>query len=334
MTRPSSITELISAALLRTRLSRGAEGLLLGSAAGILTACGVALSSAPTTSTGALIASAVSASACAATWWLEHRRGLLDVARVADRRLEQNGALVTSFERERQGGLAALLAAQTFERLPQAAVARAAPGPALAFIAAPLIAAALFASLAQRSPKLPAEVAEFAQRSAAQLAQSSSAGTDARAAELAHAAAAAASAAADGSITPAQAGEALRRAEARLSELVSEREQRKEFDPALWSARDLARAALRELSTGSVADSSGATAVSPGAAEVTAPLKNSGARSTMAGSSTESQPVQRSSPDPAGPAPLAAEVGTVAGRWWPTQYDDVVARWLAVRDTQ
>ena len=330
MKRPRSTLELVAAALLRTRLSRGAESACLALAAGLGAASAAELSGASAGTLPVLAVATLCAAACGATWWREHRGSAAEVARAADRRLAQDGALVTAFESELRGGLAALLAARTLGALPDGSLARAAPGPALAFLAAPLAAAALLSAVAQRVQGPGPGAFELAGRASAASARAAGSSGDPRAAELARLAAGAVEAAETGAGSPAEAAQALLEVQARLEELVAERSARGEFDPELWAARDLVQDAARGLSQGAPGGAPGAGGAEPAATKPSAALKKAPSGRTMSGSQSEGRSPPTPSDAPTGAA-AEAEVGTVAGRWWPRQYDDLVARWLATQ---
>lgn len=331
MSRAGSIAALVSAVLWRTRVSRAAESALLATAAGLATACALELSGAPAFTPAGLAAQSISALCCGWTWWGEHRQCAVDAALSADRELAQRGALLTAFEHEARGAkLGPLLAERVLERLPPDSAARAAHRPTLAFVAAPLAALAMYFALPERSTALPEGVPGMLERVAATLIRAAArpGRSEEQSAELVELAAALRAASAD----PVQADEApalLAECAPQLSAALSQvpAGMGEEPNAELNAALDLAQAALARLGGGPGVP--GGASASPGsAATAQSGLQNAPVRSTMAGSARDEQPL--ATPPSAIPAPATIpgpEAGTAAGRWWPPEYDDVVAAW-------
>lgn len=330
MTAPATLPEFVERALVRTKLAALVEGVLLGATAGLGTAAALVLSKSEPWSAAGWVVQGVSALACAGTWWAEHWPTRAEVAARADRRLGFDGALVAAWEREREGGgLGALLAARVVERLPADALARAAKRPALALAAGPLAALALFLALPKPVPALPEGVAELAGKVSVALGRAQGADGEASA-ELVELRGRL-EAAAQGAAEAGQAADALERA-AQVLENASLRAEG--ADPVLLAGADLAKAALARLADAGRAPTgakAGGLAPSESGGSGSASgfgMQNEPAARTMVGSPRGAS--DRATPPSPGPVPAvppASEVGTTAGRWWPAEYDDVVAAW-------
>ena len=329
MTRAATIAEFVEKALVRTRIAAFVEGVLLGLTAALGTAGALVLSRSEPWSAAGLVVQGVSAFACAGAWWAEHWPVRPEVAGRADRKLGFDGALLAAWEREREGGgLGSLLAARVVARLPADALARGVKRPALALAAGPLAALALFLALPRPAPALPAGVPELAGRVAVALGRAS--GEESAPAELVELRSRL-EATAVGATGAEEAAEALERAAGVLegaSAAVGG------ADPVLLAGSDLARAALARLAearkTPSGSSKGGpATAESGGSSSAAGfGMQNEPAARTMVGSPRGAS--DRATPPSSGPAPAvppALEAGTAAGRWWPAEYDDVVAAW-------
>ncbi|MCY3000422.1 MAG: hypothetical protein NTV21_01240 [Planctomycetota bacterium] len=329
MTAPASIAEVVEGALVRTRLAALVEGVLLGLTAALGTAGALVLSRSEPWSVAGFVVQGVSALACAGAWWAEHWPTRAEVAGRADRRLGLDGALLAAWERERDGGgLGGLLAARVLARLPADALARAAKKPALALAAGPLAALALFLALPRPAPALPVGVPELAGKVAVALGRAQ--GTDGAPAELVELRTRL-EAAAQGALGAEEAGEALEQAALVLEGASA---QAGGADPVLLAGSDLARAALARLADTRKAPAGPSTggknpSESDGSGSATGfGMQNEPAARTMVGSPRGA--LDRATPPSSGPAPAvppASEAGTAAGRWWPAEYDDVVAAW-------
>lgn len=317
---------------------RALEAALLGLAALCVALAAVAWSNAPAFSSQAVAAALIPAGFCAATWLFEHRRTLDEFARRMDRRLAQEGALLTAFELERRGArdaFGALLAQRVLRDLPARALRIASAPPSLAFLAAPLIAGAVLAAAMERAPARGPGGDLDALLQALVTAQSASIGAPSSESQDPAAAATFARAVArvealGQAPDPAQRERALTEVEAELAKLI-ERAPGSELAQRAEIARSLAEEARGK---------------SQGAAEGRRPfsdrerLQNGATDRTMSGSTSAAGASGQAAGTPAtapatltpglrpASAPPVAEAGTLAGRFWPARYDAVVAAWI------
>lgn len=340
MAEPRSIAEFVDVAVRRARAGWIGESLALGLAAAIAVDVAALASGAPWSDPASLAASALGGVACAATWWVERRRDRLEVARSLDRRLAQDGALTTALElgeREGSDSFARVLAQRALAMLPARAVARAVPSPSPAFVAAPLIAAAVLAFALERAPSTSSEVRRLAGRAADSLSAAAEANRDdsALAEDLRDVAAQLRKVAERGqAVSP--------ELERRARELDHALADRLQSDPPAGAAREQL-ATARDATSALLAQAAGAGGVE-GIAGITAEngssqSPDSSALARDAAARTMSGPPQRTessrdviaTTEPSSSAPHA-EPGTTAGRWWPPQYDAIVARFAAARE--
>jgi hypothetical protein len=318
---------------------RAVEGAALALFALLTTLAAAVLSGARLSAGAAYAAGSIAAAACAATWMFERQRSAGQIAARMDRRLDQNGALLTAFECEESGAGPAVqraLVARVARQLRPEGVRACVPAPSLAFAALPALATALLAwTLEAGAPRdRGSDLAALSRAVAASLAvatgpSEAADGTSARLAELAQRL----RAASEPGRKPAPAGE-LEEIEAELARLAENSAAKPELRARLEAARELARAAAAGPET---RDGRPARRESdPGRGSG---LANGSAGSTMAGSPTrgtlpraaaEPFPADESAPAPA-PGEQPPEVGTLAGRWWPERYDALVSDWIESR---
>lgn len=351
MSEPRSIAELVDAAVRRARAGWASESFALGLCAALVVDVAAIASRADFDAPATLAAAAIGGVACGAAWWVERCRDRIEIARRVDRHLAQNGALATAYELEtRHVGFAPHAAAATFARLiteralaalPERAVARGIPAPSPAFLAAPLIAAAVLAFALERDSRLPSDLAELAGRVSMQLSStSSSSADDAAAVERLHATAAQlANVAAQRRAEPAEISAQLSQAERDLATLLADAPATAAARPELQAARDATSALLARLAerSGSGPGNAGNPAADSGFdAGGASTLANDAAPRTMSGpprpaDTVGSRDVTAAPQTNANDQSPRTEPGTIAGRWWPAQYDQVVASWLAAR---
>jgi len=349
VTRPESIGAFFVRARRREAFGRLARAASVGASSAAVVAAAIELDGGDALGAQALVA----ATACAVlgAWLAWSETGLDDaeLARRLDRRLEQHGALSTALEVERSAPsvFSSLLAARAADALPHDALARATPKPSLAWLAAPLFALGLWLVVSQARAPRRLEVAELAARAEAALAgagSSDAAAARATAQELERLA------------RDARTGdETLQEHVQQLSEQLANVFADPTTPDALrWelaaSRAELEGAAAR-LNAEQIADASkrGRSREGlSGAPKASTTLQIQADDRTMKGStSDESRPNNLAGApranDPTSPgrssasadassAPGASagatpEVGVAAGRWWPREYDDVVAAW-------
>jgi hypothetical protein len=347
---PRTITELVDAAVRRARAGWASESFALGLCAALVVDVAAIESRADWNAPATLAAAAIGGIACGTTWWLERSRDRSEIARRVDRHLAQNGALATAFELDTRettfvpdaaaATFARLLASRALAALPERAVTRGVPAPSPAFLAAPMIAAAVLAFALERDPRLPRDLAELAGKISVQLSSASgSTPDDALAVERLHATAAQLeNVAAQRRADPAELAAGLSQAERDLATLLAHAPPDAAARPELQAARDATSALLARLAetsargSGSVGNAAETTGFG---ADGASKLANDAAPRTMSGPPRPAEPL--GSPDVTAAPPTdidqspSPEPGTVAGRWWPTQYDQVVASWLSAR---
>ncbi len=305
--------------------ARLAEAVLLGLAAGGGTLAAAVLSGASVTSLGAGLAGAVSALLCALTWLAEGRRTPGEMARRIDRRLERGGAFLTAFECEQReaGPLAAALVERVGADVGRRDVRRAVSPPSIAFLAAPLFAAALVLFAVEHGPGAAPAGARPALRALATELGTLAAGAESEPlTELA----AEASELAGGELAPERLASRLRRLRGDLGRV------RDTAGAQLERADELAESALAALTGAPIepdaAPPHGAARGGMGASD----LVRGAPGSTMGGSPSRNEdapevaPADR--PDSAGPVASEREAGVLAGRWWDERYDAIVLAWV------
>ena len=315
---------------------RAVEGASLALFALLTTLAAATVSGARLSEGAGFAAAAIAAAACAATWMFERRQDPGQIAARLDRRLEQDGALLTAFECERAGSGAevqrALVERVSRQLRPDAARASV-PAPSPAFAALPALAAALLAwALEARVPRdASSNLAALSRAVAASLAVAAGPSeaepeASARLVELARRL----QAASEPGGEPPPAGE-LEAIEAELARLAESSAAGPELRARLEAARELARAAAAGPETRDASPAGRESGAGAGSG-----LANGYAGRTMAGSPTrgtlpraaaEPFPADESAPAPA-PGEQPPEVGTLAGRWWPERYDALVSSWI------
>jgi hypothetical protein len=352
--RPRSVEAVVRAVRASLRATHAAESALLF-ATGWLCARGALLSApaADRAAVGAAFVELLCGALCAATWWLEHRVELGSTARELDRRLGHRGALATAFELEqsRMGELSSmeeLVRLRVLERLRTRQAVRAVFPSLLLPLGAPAVAALGLVLLTDaHRAALPAPADPVAL--AAGLARALALGT------LEPETAGLEGAGEDGGLSREQLerlGEVLR-APSALPRTIEEwtrapeavRERLAELDRRITDlAREVApgselRARLEEARTwlDALRTSSAASPGGPSGTELAGGSGTGGAtkppaNGTISGSKapTDVPPTPRTI-DPALPstgAAGAAQLGLQAGNAWPSEYDDVIERWI------
>jgi hypothetical protein len=298
---------------------------------------------------------------CAASWWLEHRQGTIALARALDERLRHHGALLTAFELEQRAArtpraMEELVSRRVLERLRRGEALRALVPPFLAPVAAPTLAGlALVCAHDARGPRVHEELDFLALAQGFERALSRPVSVDeptglagedpggglSRAErqellELLAARAALPFSAPGWREDPAGLGAELLELDRRLVALREAAEPGSELAESLEEARVWLDALQRGVAGGT----------EPPASAGTEPGGLTGAREegTISGSPPALQ-TARSPADPmaarapmpaeaaqAGGVPAPAPLGLQAGRWWPAEYDSVVARWLELEE--
>jgi len=315
---------------------RGVEAVFLALFALLVTLAAAVVSGARLSEGAGFAAAAICAAACAATWMFERKHDSSQIAARLDRRLEQDGALLTAFECEQRGAGAAVqrvLVERVARQLPLDAVRAGVPAPSLAFAALPALAAALLAwTLEAGAPRdRGSDLAALSRAVAASLAvaagQSEPAdGASAKLVELAQRLQAVGAPGAK----PAPAAE-LEAIEAELGRLAELSTATPELRARLEVARKLARAAA----AGPVSGDSPPTGRESGHGRGSG-LANGSAGRTMAGSPTRGTipgTLEEPSQTDGSAQALASEerlpeLGILAGRWWPERYDALVSSWI------
>jgi hypothetical protein len=303
---------------------------LLGAAAGGATTAAAVFSGASLGSLDTATLALVTAALCAATWLYERRRSRSELVRGIDGRLASAGAFATAVECEERGAgpLDAALVARVAARVGPREVRGTISPPSIAFVAAPVFAAALVLMALEHAPDRSRFAAQPALRAlAAELgAQAEGASSTDPVLELAAEAQRLASEAA----APGEVPERLRRLHEEVEALAGE-------SPGLDRAEELADAALEALTGDPRPDrsplperaSAAGSARSDGAS---AHLAQSAAGSTMGGSPSRTQGAGDGSLSSVGPADTTGsverEAGVIAGRWWDERYDEIVTAWI------
>lgn len=319
----------------RFHAARLAECACLGLAACLVTLAAAVASGARPLTSAALLAAGLSALACGVAWWHEQRRTLAQVAHRLDAGLGREGALVTAFEcagRAERGALEELLLEREARDLVPASGRRAIAPPSVAFVAAPLIAAAVLSLALEHSPQ-PGTPGQVRGGGAGALAGGELAGGE-PGADVAAETGGESDLVASGSsplAAPAPAPTPAN-AESPAGSLAEAGGDAPNGDSA-GSAASNGPLAGTELAAGTEVQppESPAQGTSSGSA-----LAHGDAGSTMAGSATGAGAAmsQTNESSSSTRTPLegdAPEPGVVAGRWWPAHYDAIVRDWTAAR---
>lgn len=336
MSAPGPISRFVTTVAWRSRGAYAVEALALGAAAGASTAAAAVFSGAAAGSLASAAACAISALACAATWAVEHRRTAREVARRADERLGERGALATAFECEARadpGPIERALVARVASGLAPGSARRAAHAVSIAVLAAPLIGGGVLAA----AWELAGERAGSAiARGGSGPATATSAGASAEPAGASEGA----------SETDPHAGEAAAaRADDRAATGADETAPLDEEVGASPIRTETAGAATGEERTAAGesgaggdtgSDVAGADTGASGTGDASG-LARRGADPTMSGSTVPVGPPMIATPADATrvaahrtPEP-SVEAGTLAGRWWPARHDEIVRAWIAIR---
>jgi len=305
-----------------------AESACLALAAGLAVATAAVLSGAAAATRPGLLAAALGALACGATWWLQRRGTALDVARRLDARLDRGGALACAWEcarAGRSGALEAVLLEREARSLDGRAAGRAVAGPSAGFVAAPLVAAALLSVALERAPARPP--APVAPGGLATAADPRPARAEAGAEVTEPIASATPPGAAAGAAQPDASSAApptAYREGASSGETVptGDRTADAATAPAAGAGGPAAARPGSALEREPGPQSSTLAEASPGSTMEGSTGPNRGTASTM-------EPTTPT-PGETTPAP-AAEAGTVGGRWWPARFDPIVRAWTAAR---
>lgn len=319
------------------------EALALACTTGALVLGAAVISGASVADPAALAVAAITAAMCACMWVIERRRSRLDVARRADRRLEQRGALVAAFEAELDGAsqpLVLALISKVASTLTRSALGRAVPWPSPAFAAAPLIAGAALVLSLERAPGFASADRDLLGRVALVAAgaarEAREAGApDAQVERVLASSQSLEQVAGARRLERDELARELAALETGLSELALSAPS---AAAELRAARDLgasasAHFAIRDLARGAGASS----ARTPNdAGEEARAVANGSATRTMSRPLDPAQvPMNAPSPEQLPPPGTGGEPGTLAGRWWPAHYDAVVAEFtLAERDAR
>jgi hypothetical protein len=328
----ATVAGFVARAKWRVALSRGAQTASVAVCAAAAVAAAVEFDGGSLHEPQAWTVAALCATLAGAMWWREQRLDAAGLARKLDRRLELGGALFTTLEAQRRGdpSFAALLETRTARTLRADDLPRAAPAPALGWLAAPAIAVGLWLAAAQRRPASDPDLAQLARAVRSALAVSASGAAPLREAE---ATAGRIEREAEGAeLDPAALRRELERLEVQLDAVDAARRSAPGAAGAsnarLEALREPLRAAARRL--GGSAEGAGRGS----------PLQSGPGESTMTGSTDDARPRELPADErPApravpvtgptlGPAPVErGETAVLAGRWWPPEHDAVVAAW-------
>ncbi|HEX6883889.1 MAG TPA: hypothetical protein VF530_10955 [Planctomycetota bacterium] len=350
---PDSVAGVVLAVRAALRLTRLAECVLLFVAALLLTRAAALVSGlAGAELTAAWGVALLCGALCAAAWWLEHPQGARATARALDQRLRHHGALVTAFELETRAArspMEALVSARVLARLRTGEALRALVPPLLLPVAAPSLAALalVLAVDARRAPPPRAldfmGLAEGLDQALAlgtlDEARTGLAGEDPEGGlsrrqvqalgEVLHGRGALPYSAEAWQADPEAARAAVARLDRRVAELARELEPGSELSGRLAEARvwlDALRMGLAAGAPEGPGGTEGSGGETPGAAD--GRISGSRAPAEVAPSSPAAMS-QDPAPDAALPTPA---LGRQAGRWWPAEYDAVVARWLELAE--
>lgn len=349
---PDSVAGVVLAVRAALRLTRLAECVLLFVAALLLTRAAALVSGLAGAELEAAWAVALLCGAlCAAAWWLEHPQGARATARALDQRLRHHGALVTAFELETRAArspMEALVSARVLTRLRTGEALRALVPSLFLPVAAPTLAAlALVLAVDARRAPPPRELdflalAEGLEQALAMgsldEARTGLAGEDPEGGlsrrqvqalgEVLHGRGALPWSAEGWREDPAAARATVEALDRRVAELARGLEPGSELAGRLEEARvwlDALRMGLAATPEGAGGPRAG-EGETPGAADGT--ISGSSAPAEVAPSSPDAMPP---SPAPGEASPTPA-LGRQAGRWWPAEYDAVVARWLELAE--
>jgi hypothetical protein len=342
----TTVESFVARAKWRASLVRGAQTLSVALCAAASVALALELDGAALRDAHAWIAAALCATLAGSTWWYEQRLDAAEFARRLDRRLELGGALFTTLEARSRGAhaFAGLLEARTARALRPSELPRAAPPPALGWLAAPAIAVGVWLAAAELRPVADPELVALAREVRAALDGSREAsrdeaiaGSEALRSEAEAAAVRLARAAGRPRFDEGELARALEQLDRRLAELESGAEAPNAENTVL---REQVRAAARRLGLSSNTPAGAPPGASTGGADLGSPLQSGPGERTMTGSTDDARPRElpadeRSAPradSVPGPilAPAPAERGEAAllvGRWWPPEHDAVVAAW-------
>jgi len=350
---PESVAGVVLAVRTALRLTRLAESVLLFVAALLLTRAAALVSGlAGPELAGSWGVAFLCGVLCGAAWWLEHPQGVRATARALDQRLRHHGALVTAFELETslaQSPMEALVSARVLARLRTGEALRALVPPLLLPVAAPTLAAlALVLAVDARRAPPPRELDFLALAEGLDQALSLGALDEDRTGlagedpegglsrrqvqalgEVLHGRGALPWSAEDWRTDPEAARAAVARLDRRVAELARELDPGSELAGRLAQARvwlDALRMGLAAGAPEGAGGTEGSGDETPGAAD--GRISGSRAPGEVAPSSPEAMPQAPAS----GTALPTPALGRQAGRWWPAEYDAVVARWLELAE--
>lgn len=339
----SSIVARVAAARARRRWIVALESLSLGAAAAAVGAAALFLSLAAPSSASpwTLLSSALLCGApMAATWWVEREKtGPAELARKLDGRLGANGTVAAAWElraRGDDGGLALALERRALVRVDAAALRRALPPPGWIWLAPP----ALGLALAALAPELSLTGASRGRAGVLPTpAPGAGWGADSAAGHAGEVARAAAALAQARGAAPGEPGAA--ELAARLTDAARTLAAGPDAgdDPAVGALREELLARAAELAAGAPpadtapgdpgAGGAGAAPLDAGAAGEAADKLLTGIdpERRMVGSKRSTSAAEGPRSAPPGPESVAAEAGTLSGRWWSERHDPVVLAW-------
>ena len=344
MSRSDPIAEFVTRAARRAGWILAAQSLAVALSATAIVVAAAELDGADALRADVLAVAALCGALAGSMWWGEQHASRREVARRADERLAQSGALLTAFEAARtpSAPFAALLSRRAAGALPSDALARAEPPPSLAWLAAPLFAAGLWLLASQATPPSHLGLVELATRVEGAL--DGAAGVGVQSAR--DAARELRDRAGDARTPDAELASAAARLDRELARLLGPGV----LDPGRRLQLDGERARLRSeeksLRTASAPAGAGAgDRGGPNARSAAVPtLQNAVGESTMQGWASDGTDLDHAAgapprgdstasdaqtrPDqPAVAEHGLAEPGVVAGRWWSAEQDAVVAAW-------
>ncbi len=342
----TTVASFVARARRRTGLGRAVQTLSVALCAAAAVALALELDGAALRGAQAWIAAGLCATLAGSIWWREQHLDAAEFARRLDRRLELGGALFTTLEARSRGAhaFAGLLEARTANALRPSELPRAAPPPALGWLAAPALAVGAWLAAAQlRTPADP-ELVALARDVRAALDGSRDAsrsgavgGSEALRREAEAAAAQLARVAASPRVDEGELARALDRLESRMAALEGGADAPNAENAVL---REQLRAAARRLGLPSGAPPGVPSGVRTQGADLGSPLQSGPGERTMTGSTDDARlrelpaderPAPRAVPVPGpilAPAPSErGEAALLAGRWWPPEHDSVVAAW-------
>lgn len=329
-----SLEEFVRAARRRAALASLARSAAIAALAASVCSAAIEFDGGDSLARAAWVAAALGGALAGAVWWREERSGEREFVRNVDARLELEGALATAADAQcaKPSSMAALLARRTASRLSAGDLLRAAPLPAIGWLAAPLLGWALWLAADQARPPTAPQLARLAAEVGASLAASTS--LERAPAEAARELAAGLEAAAAQARTdPAELEAQVQGLAARLGELAQDPGTSPEAALELAAAAQRLSAASHELH----AQRRGASTAGAGSAD--APLASEPDRRTMMGSTAlgpglrtpaDERDSTRSPQTPlqGSAAPLEPrEPPVLSGRWWAAEHDAVVAAW-------